>query len=171
MMIAEDVPRLDLAGLTTYFAQQTDVIAAYLFGSVARGQANRLSDVDIAVLLDSPGDDEAAVERQLQLMMELDGFANREIQVILLNRAAPLLAYQVIREGRLLCERDRARRVAFEVRAMKLYFDLQPMLAMHRRALLARIEEAGLGKGRCRDSGALDAARRIHSRLATTSER
>ena len=129
-MVPQDAPRLDLAGLAAYFAGQTDVIAAYLFGSIARGQANRLSDVDIAVLLNSSVDEEAALERQLKLMIDMDHFADREVQVVILNRAAPLLAYQVIRDGRLLFERDRAERIAFDVRAMKLYFDLQPMLAV-----------------------------------------
>jgi predicted nucleotidyltransferase len=167
-MVLQDAPRVDLAGLAAYFAGQTDVIVAYLFGSTARGQANRLSDVDVAVLLDSSVDGEAALERQLKLMIDMDRFADREVQILILNRAAPLLAYQVIRDGRLLFERNRAERIAFEVRAMKLYFDLQPMLAVQNRALLTRIREAGLGKGRHGDSGALDAARRIHDRLATT---
>ncbi|MGC8781191.1 MAG: type VII toxin-antitoxin system MntA family adenylyltransferase antitoxin [Anaerolineae bacterium] len=170
-MASPDAPRVDLAGLAAYFADQADVMAAYLFGSTARGEANHLSDVDIAVLLDPVVEGEAAVERQLQLMIDLDRFADREVQVLILNHAAPLLAYQVIRDGKLLFERDRAGRIAFEVRAMKLYFDLQPMLALQDRALLTRIQEAGLGKGRRSRSGALGAARRIHGRLAPTSGR
>ncbi len=170
-MAPENAPQVDLAGLATYFAGQADVIAAYLFGSLARGQAGPMSDVDIAVLLDASMDDEAIVERQLELMMALDRFADREVQVVILNRAAPPLAYQVIRDGRLLFERSRAERVAFEVRTMKLYFDLQPMLAEQNRALLTRIQEGSFGKRGHRDSRAIDAARGIHSRLTTTSER
>lgn len=170
-MMSDDTPRVDLDGIAAYLAQQPDVIAAYLFGSTVRGQAGPMSDVDIAVFLDSPGDSETALERQLQLMIDMDQFADREVQVVILNRAGPILAYQVIRDGQLLFERDRAKRVAFEVRAMKLYFDLQPMLVEQNRALLARIREVGLGKGRRSDSGALDAARRICDGLATTPER
>lgn len=170
-MMSDDTPRVDPASIVAYLAEQIDVIAVYLFGSTARGQAGPMSDVDIAVLLDLSGDSETVLECQLQLMIDMDQFAKREIQVVILNRAAPLLAYQVIREGQLLFERDRAKRVAFEVRTMKLYFDLQPMLAEQNRALLARIREVGLGRGRRSDSGALDAARRIRDRLATTPGR
>ncbi len=46
---------VDLDGMTAYLARQPDVDAAYLYGSVARGQANVLSDVDIAVLLQPGG--------------------------------------------------------------------------------------------------------------------
>lgn len=37
--------------LTRYFADRDDVVAAYLFGSVARGEARAGSDVDVGVLL------------------------------------------------------------------------------------------------------------------------
>ena len=47
------MPRVDLAAIGTYFARQPGVVVAYLFGSITRGQANGLSDVDVAVLLDS----------------------------------------------------------------------------------------------------------------------
>jgi hypothetical protein len=53
--------------------------------------------------------------------------AKLEVQLTLLNHAPPLLAYQVIREGVLLHQ--------FQVKAMKEYFDVQPMLAFHNDAL------------------------------------
>lgn len=37
--------------LTEYFSSKDSVILAYLFGSTVRGDAGRLSDVDIGVLL------------------------------------------------------------------------------------------------------------------------
>ena len=43
---------IDTQAVGAYFARQPGVVVAYLFGSVAHGQADRLSDVDIAVLLD-----------------------------------------------------------------------------------------------------------------------
>ncbi len=38
--------------LIEYFSSKDSIILAYLFGSTVRGDAGRLSDVDIAVLLD-----------------------------------------------------------------------------------------------------------------------
>ncbi|HSN74289.1 MAG TPA: nucleotidyltransferase domain-containing protein [Anaerolineae bacterium] len=160
-----DLPAVDLPGIADCLAHQPDVAAAYVFGSVARGQASHLSDVDIAVLLDPSLEGAAALERQLALVQALEPYARSEIQVVVLNLAAPALAYQVVRDGRLLCERDRAARIAFEVRTMKLYFDLLPMLSASHQALIQRIKEVGLGRTRRRDSGTLDAARRIRERL------
>lgn len=164
--VRQDTPQVALSNLAAYLAEQEDVAAAYLFGSLAVGRANRLSDVDVAVLLAAGLAAEAAVERQLELSVALNAFANCEVQVTLLNIASPQLAYQVVRDGRLLVQRDPQARIAFEVRAMKQYFDLQPMLAAYDQALARRIQEVGLGTRRRRHSGALDAAERIRERLA-----
>ncbi|MGQ9583942.1 MAG: type VII toxin-antitoxin system MntA family adenylyltransferase antitoxin [Anaerolineae bacterium] len=139
----QSAPRVDQGGMCTYFATQSDVVVAYLFGSVAQGRANAQSDVDVAVLLEGDLSEHAFVERQLDLMLALDNYADREVQVTLLNRASPLLAYQVTRYGVLLYERDRLERLAFEVRAMKVYFDVKPMLDFFTRVAIERIKERG----------------------------
>ncbi|MBE9513425.1 MAG: nucleotidyltransferase domain-containing protein [Chloroflexi bacterium] len=162
----QGTPSVDMPAITLYLIQQGDVIAAYLFGSVARDQASHLSDVDIAVLLDPDLGLEESVERQLQLMVALDDFADREVQVTVLNRASSLLAYQVVRDGILLYERNRLDRIAFEVRAMKIYFDVKPLLDFHSQALLKRIREVGLDGRARRGSRTLEAAQRIRERLA-----
>jgi len=162
---------IDQQAMRAYLAEQDDLVVAYLFGSVARGQANHLSDVDIAVLLDAELEMEAAVERQLQLMVAMDDMADREVQVTLLNHATPLLAYQVVREGILLYERSRQERIRFEVRVMKIYFDVKPMIDFHNRALLRRIQETGLDGRTRRDSATIEAAQRIHHRLGRVAGR
>ncbi len=124
-----------------------------------------MSDVDVAVLFAPDLDAEATLERRLELMGELGQFADREVQVVSLAEVSPLLAYEVIREGRLIQQRDAQARIEFEVRAMKLYLDVQPMLAEYDRALARRIQEVGLGTGR-RHTRSLSAAQRLRARLA-----
>jgi predicted nucleotidyltransferase len=157
--------------MTAYFARQPDVVVAYLFGSVARGWADQLSDVDIAVLLDERLEADERIERQLRFMVDLDEYADREVQVVVLNQAPPLLAYQVVRHGILLYERSRAERIAFEVRTRRVYFDFKPRLDFHTRALLKDIKEVGLSERRKRRGSALEAARRVHRRLTGAAER
>jgi hypothetical protein len=70
------------------------------------------------------------------------------VQVTVLNRATPLLAYEVIRDGILLYERHKEERITFEVRTMKIYFDLQPMYYQQDQLLSKQIKEEGLGKRR-----------------------
>jgi len=162
--------RVDLGAMKAYLAGQPDLVAAYLFGSVARGQADRLSDVDIAVLFDAGLEAEESVERQLRLMGDLEAYTRREVQIVVLNRAPPLLAYQAVRHGILLYERSRPERIDFEVRARRVYFDFKPWLDFHTQALLKDIQEVGLSGRRKRPGGALEAARRIHQRLTGTIE-
>ena len=146
-------PTLEQAGLVAFLGTQPDVIAAYLFGSLAQGRATLGSDVDIAVLL-SPADPESVWERQLQLIGEIERFADGQVEVVILNAAPPILQNQVLRYGRLLYERDRRARVEFEVRAGQVYADLKPLNNFFAQALLKEIKEVGLGGRRRRRAGA-----------------
>lgn len=142
-------PRLDEAGLIAFLATQDDIVAAYLFGSLAEGRATARSDIDIAVLLDRIPDDEMGdLGRRLRLMGEFRRFADREVDVIILNTASPLLRYQVLRHGRRLFERDPGARVEFEVRTGQEYEDLKPMRDFFAHALITELSERGLGERR-----------------------
>lgn len=154
--LASDSPALDQAGLRAFLAAQPDVVAVYLFGSLAEGRATSRSDVDIAILLRD--DAEAAVggARHLQLIGDLERFADREVDVVMLNRASPILQQQILQHGRLLYEGDQRARVEFEVRAGKIYADLKPMYDYFARALLQEIREVGLGGRRRRRTGTTD---------------
>lgn len=167
----ELMPGVDVADISAALAREGDVVAAYLFGSQARGQAGPLSDIDVAVLLDPDLGKQAAVERQLDLMVALDDLHPREVQVTLLNHASPMLVYQVVRDGILLYERSRPRRIDFEVRATQRYFDIQPMLEFHAQVLMRQIQEVGLARRRNRDTRAIEAAERIQQRLEAMAGR
>jgi predicted nucleotidyltransferase len=137
--------QVDLAALNTFLATQPDIVAAYLFGSLAEGRAHPRSDVDVAILLAGVPDTLTAGNRQLQLLGDLQPFAApRALDVVILNMASPLLAHQVLRQGRLIYEGDRETRVEFEVRTGQTYADLIPMYEFHNRDLLRKIKEVGL---------------------------
>jgi predicted nucleotidyltransferase len=141
---AVDTP-LNIEALVNCLAAQPDVLAAYLFGSYATGKARPESDVDVAVLL-SGTDEMERFERRLRLMGEVEeALGRRPADVVVLNDAPPLLAHQVLRNGRLIFERDRTARVEFEVRAGQVYTDLVPMRQFFREALFHEVKEAGLG--------------------------
>ncbi|MBD3853037.1 MAG: nucleotidyltransferase domain-containing protein [Acidobacteria bacterium] len=108
------------------------LVAAYLFGSVARGTDSSNSDIDVGILLRT-----APSSGLNDLRFELEGHLERALgrrtQVVILNNAPPDLLHRVLRDGRLLVERDRAARIRFEVRARNEYFDLLPILKRYRR--------------------------------------
>lgn len=144
-----------LAALCEYLAAQPDVVAAYVFGSVAQGRARPQSDVDIAVLLAADLDEETRFDRRLRIGWEVERIIGRQTDLVVLDDAPPLLQHQVLKHGRLIFERDRAARVEFEVRAGKIYADLKPMYDFFKTALLKEIREVGLGERRRRHRGTI----------------
>jgi hypothetical protein len=56
------------------------------------------------------------------------------VQVVVLNSAPVDLIHRVLRDSVLLVEKDRSKRIAFEVRARNQYFDLLPILKQYREA-------------------------------------
>jgi predicted nucleotidyltransferase len=134
MGVALDTSTIE-ARLAEFFAAEAErqgIAAAYLFGSVARGTAGKRSDVDVAVLYE--GDPPSGFAGLgIPLAGDLERLLGHEVEVIVLNRAPADLVHRVLRDGHLLLDRDRSRRIAFEVRSRNEYFDLLPYLLRYRR--------------------------------------
>jgi predicted nucleotidyltransferase len=113
-------------------AEREGIAAAYLFGSVARGTAKPDSDVDVGILY---SEEPPRTLKGLGLGLEgdLEALLELPVQVIVLNRAPVDLVIRVLRDGKLLVDRDRSKRVRFEVRARNEFWDLEPILRRCRR--------------------------------------
>ena len=111
------------------------VVAAYLFGSVARGDDRPDSDIDVGVIL-AAGRPKSLNECPLEVLDALERAVSRPIDLVVLNGASADFIHRVLRDGVLLHESDRAARVEFEVQARNEYFDILPMLERHRRIVL-----------------------------------
>ena len=107
-----------------------NVLAAWLFGSVARGEDRQTSDVDIALLLDGAPRSLSALP--LDLEDRLERSLGRSVQVVVANHAPVDLMHRVLRDGLLLMDRHPAKRVRFEVQRRNEYFDLLPFLRRYR---------------------------------------
>jgi predicted nucleotidyltransferase len=107
------------------------VVAVYLFGSTARRSAGPDSDVDVAVLFDRTPAPQLANPR-FRLEGELERSLGRRVDLVVLNEAPVDLRVRVLRDGRVLVDRDRPARLAFEVRTRNEAFDLEPILARYR---------------------------------------
>ncbi len=119
-----------------FAARPAGIVAAYLFGSVARGTAGARSDVDVAVLYEAAPP--ATIEGlPLDLENAIHQLVARPVQVIVLNTAPVSLVHRVLRDGVLVLDRAPSARIRFEVRARNEFFDLQPILARYRRRALA----------------------------------
>jgi predicted nucleotidyltransferase len=124
-----------LPQLQRFFADRAEgIICAYLYGSIARGEAHARSDVDVAVLY---ADDPPPTLEGLgfDLSDTLERHLGKPVDVVVLNRAPVDLIHRVLRDGVLLCDNQPAVRIRFEVQARNAYFDLLPYLQQYRRAI------------------------------------
>ena len=117
------------ARLTIALEPRPEVLDAYLFGSQARGDAGALSDIDVAVFIDEdvarPGPYGYDAELITDLMTAL---GTNAIDVVLLNRAPPLLYHRVLRDGKLLVTRDLQATTTRAGYALSRYLDFLPQL-------------------------------------------
>jgi predicted nucleotidyltransferase len=111
-------------------ANEVGVVAAWLFGSRARGTAKASSDVDVCVLFGG----ERSLDDLLDLQAELSRVVGAGVDLVAARGAPPDLFHRVLRDGVLIVENDRSARVAFEVEMRNRYFDMTPIWLEYRRA-------------------------------------
>jgi predicted nucleotidyltransferase len=92
-----------------------EVIAAYLFGSAARGETDQFSDVDVAVLLEDDLPKERRWDIEGRLLDQLFRIVGQDKADVVDLKTAPLWFQRVvITTGRVIYERDRQKREAYE---------------------------------------------------------
>jgi predicted nucleotidyltransferase len=109
-----------------------DVRLAVVFGSAARSTPTRRSDLDIGVL-GVPG------ARLAALAVRLSRTAGREVDLIALETAPPLLRVEIARDGILLLERVSGVWSDFRARAMVDWWDWAPFARRFGAAAMARL--------------------------------
>lgn len=133
-----------LSALNSYFASQP-VEAAYLFGSQASGKANRLSDVDVAVLFQ----DKLKQKQRNKLRMTMIGdighiLARNDTEVVDLKELPLSFNYQAIASKKMLYLRPGGRAGTYEARIIKHYLDIKPALQMIAKRQLEITSQKGL---------------------------
>ncbi|MBI2467952.1 MAG: nucleotidyltransferase domain-containing protein [Candidatus Rokubacteria bacterium] len=109
--------------------------ALWVFGSEARGTVRRRSDVDLAALFRRPP---SALDL-LHAREELADLLGRDVDLLDLEQASPILAMQVLRHGKLLVDANPVRRQQFVAAAPGRYEDLKIVRREAERALLERV--------------------------------
>ncbi|MCC5908178.1 MAG: nucleotidyltransferase domain-containing protein [Balneolaceae bacterium] len=109
--------------LLNYLTRQPDVAVAFLFGSEASGRSLPGSDVDLAFLFYP--DKVPSVERLPDIQDELTALLKKEIDLVVLNRANPIICMQVLKKGEKILQRDNRLYSDFFVRTINEYDDLK----------------------------------------------
>jgi predicted nucleotidyltransferase len=122
--------------LKGFFASREDIILAFLFGSVASGKTRDDSDVDIAVYF-AEGYTKKAVNL---LWSELEKLLESQVDLVLLNKDNPTLAWSALR-GIPLLIRDRSFYLEYMLRVSREAEDLQDFIIdLYRRRKALRRE-------------------------------
>jgi predicted nucleotidyltransferase len=133
---AQALQRLECAAEQVFGAER-DVVAVYLYGSAARAEPAR--DLDIAVLFRSAPSAPAVLERMAADLQRHGAPHGPEIDLRPLNGTAPRFQASVLREGKVLVDRDPPARVEAEARALSAWLDYQPVWQHMRRRMGERL--------------------------------
>lgn len=134
-----------MSKLATFFAGRQEVVAAYLFGSRAEGVARGNSDTDIAVLLDEGVRD--TFDYRMKVADELERLVKTPVDLVLLRDAPLLLQFQILKNGKIVFERDADQRAFYQMKVLGKYYDYRRFFDFHSKFLREAIKERGLGFG------------------------
>ena len=115
---------------------------AYVYGSVARGQATPLSDVDVGVLFDKElGYEQFKLLAHLMWKLQEKVDSDCEFDVRGMNKMPILLLGEIMRDGVLIYARDQNDRLAYEHSVRQEYAVERPRLEAYYRAYLRNLRE------------------------------
>jgi len=125
-----------LESLRQRAASLHEVRLAVLFGSTARGEARRQSDVDVGV---SVAPDTSTARRRVEA--ELSRATAQPLHVVFLDEAPPLLRFEIAKEGILVFQRQDDLWQIFKERAIKDWWDWAPYERIITAAAVRRLRE------------------------------
>jgi len=109
--------------LKDYFASRKDIILAFLFGSSASGKTRKDSDIDIAVYFAK----DYTTEDVNVLWNELEKILGAKVDLVLLNKDNPTLAWSALR-GMPLLIRDQSFYLEYMLQVSREAEDLQDFI-------------------------------------------
>jgi hypothetical protein len=99
---------------------------------VAKGTANKMSDIDIAVMVDPKFDKTFPYGYQAELIADFMRILKRnDVDVVILNDAKILLKHQILRYGKFIYIRDMQARIQFQIDTINQYEDFKVLDRIH----------------------------------------
>jgi predicted nucleotidyltransferase len=117
-----------------YLNRHTEIEVVYIFGSVAQGQSNVLSDIDFGIIVDRSKIEEHIYPYGYKAhilgdLMKL--LRTNKLDLVILNDAPPLLRHRVLYYGKLIHSIDEKRRIRFQVETINKYNDYKYLSKPH----------------------------------------
>lgn len=114
-----------------------NIIFAYIFGSYVQKNLKVHSDIDVAIYLDEDLD----TEIYLQIKSTLSDTLKREVDLVILNDAPPLLKYEIYKNNILLFTRDKTIESNHKVKTLFQYNDMKRYLDLSYNKTIERLKE------------------------------
>lgn len=118
--------------------KEKGLLFGYIFGSAVSGKTNFESDIDLAFYFneEKSGD---LFKRRLFLIEKIQSLLKKKVEVVILNDIESIFfKFVIIKEGKVIFERDHSERVDFELKTMQNYYDFQPFVKAYNEAYLKR---------------------------------
>lgn len=119
-----------------FFEKIHYVSAIILFGSFSRNAENEKSDIDLAVLYEQ--NHVPSVETLISLREDLGSLLHRDVDLICLNTASPILGMQVYKDGKNLLVKDEKELACYYMRLFSDYAELKELRAPMEKDILKR---------------------------------
>lgn len=154
--------RKAIPDLAQEFERDARINALYLFGSYGHGRPKPLSDIDVAVLLRNGIHFSKYWDIKLDLLIKTNRILGTdEIDFVLLNKAPYDLAYDIVKNGKILFCRDERERVNFQEKTVSNYLDAAPLREEIYFHLVERIRNGRFGYDKGKYKKAIKNDRRI----------
>jgi predicted nucleotidyltransferase len=115
------LPRIQ--NLKNVLLQDDNIVFAYLFGGLTKGEVKDLSDIDIAVYLKDTGN---LAGYKLQLFDRLsNALGTSELDLVILNTVSLSIAGRILQNKKLLIDKEPFRRHIYESVTLREFFDFK----------------------------------------------
>ncbi|MGC8977244.1 MAG: type VII toxin-antitoxin system MntA family adenylyltransferase antitoxin [Candidatus Ratteibacteria bacterium] len=146
-MIREKKIRHNLIPLLRKFKEKikkdNDIIFVYIFGSYATENTSSLSDIDLAFYIKEGVD---YFEKKLEILSIVeDVLKTDEVDIVILNDISPSFFKEIFNKKNILLDKDKNKRIEFELRKLKEFFDTERLREISEKSLIERIKEGKYG--------------------------
>jgi len=120
--------------LNGYLQKHPEIEVAYIFGSLAQGKTNALSDIDIAIITDSQQINNKTYRYgyKAEILTDLIKlFKTNNIDLVILNKANTLLKHRVLHNGILIYSKNERERINFQIDTINKYNDFKQLIKPH----------------------------------------
>ena len=144
MVMDKETLIIEMSNFLNSISRRYPIKLAYLFGSMARGDNNNMSDIDVAILLEHKYE---AMEEAF-IIGEIIDLAqakfNKKVDIVPMEKASVLFKYLIVKDGIVLI--DCYERGSIESLIIREYFDFKYYSDIYDEALLSRYKERKGGK-------------------------